>query len=121
MTDTIDFAALRDQLLAREQTLSEDEANGADSAGIVELDQTRVGRLSRMDALQAQQMAKALNRRRHAERGRIAAALKRMDDGEYGYGPHFDHFGLSCAMEVVLGTGALIRNGAIAPGRYGIH
>ena len=85
MTDTIDFAAFRDQLLAREQTLSKDEANGAGSAGIVELDQTRVGRLSRMDALQAQQMAKALNRRRHAERGRIAAALKRMDDGEYGY------------------------------------
>ena len=38
-----------------------------------------------------------------------------------GYGPYFDHFGFSCGMEVVLGTGALIRNGAIAPGRYGIH
>ena len=51
----------------------------------MELDQTRVGRLSRMDAIQAHQMAKATSRRRHVERGRIAAALKRIDDGEYGY------------------------------------
>ena len=38
-----------------------------------------------------------------------------------GYGPYFDDFGFRCSMEVVLGTGALIRNGAIAPGRYGIY
>ena len=28
-----------------------------------------------------------------------------------GYGPYFDHFGMSCGMEVVLGTGAVIRTG----------
>ena len=85
MDDPIDIAAFRDLLLARERELIEEEKSGDDAAGTVELDQTRLGRLSRMDALQAQQMAKASSRRRHLERGRIAAALKRIDDGEYGY------------------------------------
>ena len=85
MDDTVDAAAFRDLLLARERTLIEEEASGGDSAGPIELDQARVGRLSRVDALQAQQMAKASSRRRHAERGRIAAALKRIEDGGYGY------------------------------------
>ena len=85
MDDSIDAAAFRDLLLAREQTLIEEEARGEDSGGTIELDQARVGRLSRIEALQAQQMAKASSRRRRVERGRIAAALKRIDDGEYGY------------------------------------
>ena len=85
MDDSIDVAAFRDLLLARERTLIEDEMSGEESAGTIELDQTRLGRLSRMDALQAQQMAKASSRRRQMERGRIAAALRRIDDGEYGY------------------------------------
>ena len=51
----------------------------------VELDQESVGRLSRMDALQVQAMAKALEQRRLAERARIDAALKRLDEGEWGY------------------------------------
>lgn len=33
-----------------------------------------------------------------------------MDKGA-GYGPYFDHFGFSCGMEVVLGTGEVIRTG----------
>ena len=85
MDDAVDVAAFRDLLLARERTLIEEETSGGDSASTIELDQARVGRLSRVDALQAQQMAKASSRRRHAERGRIATALKRIDDGEYGY------------------------------------
>ena len=85
MDDSIDVAAFRSLLLARERTLIEEEASGGDSASPIELDQARVGRLSRVDALQAQQMARASSRRRHAERGRIAAALKRIDDGGYGY------------------------------------
>ena len=85
MDDAVDVAAFRDLLLARERTLIEEETSGSDSASTIELDQARVGRLSRVDALQAQQMAKASSRRRHAERGRIATALKRIDDGEYGY------------------------------------
>ena len=84
MDDTIDVAAFRGLLLARERALIEEEAGGGDSTSPIELDQARVGRLSRMDALQMQQMARASSRRRQAERGRIAAALKRIDDGGYG-------------------------------------
>lgn len=39
--------------------------------------------------------------------GMIGNAL----DKGAGYGPYFDHFGFSCGMEVVLGTGAVIRTG----------
>ncbi len=50
----------------------------------VELDQSRVGRLSRMDALQGQAMAIETERRRKLELRRIDAALARLDEGEYG-------------------------------------
>lgn len=50
----------------------------------VELDQTRVGRLSRMDALQNQAMAQETERRRQQELTRIDAALHRLDEGTYG-------------------------------------
>lgn len=51
----------------------------------VELDQTMVGRLSRMDAIQQQEMALAAERRREQELYRIEAALKRIESGDYGY------------------------------------
>lgn len=63
---------------------AEDEA-GREGQKTVELDQQAVGRLSRVDALQNQAMAQAQARRRQAERQKIAAALKRLDDGEYGF------------------------------------
>jgi DnaK suppressor protein len=59
----------------------------------VELDQSRVGRLSRMDALQDQAMALETGRRRDIELQRIKAALKRLDDDEFGYC-------LSCGEEI---------------------
>ena len=54
-----------------------------ESAAVVELDQSKVGRLSRMDAMQAQAMAKASGQRREAMLRNIEAALKRIDDGDY--------------------------------------
>ena len=57
---------------------------GESSAAVVELDQARVGRLSRMDAMQAQAMALASGQRRNAMLREIAAALKRIEIGEYG-------------------------------------
>ena len=50
----------------------------------VELDQTRMGRLSRMDAMQGQEMAKAQDARRTHELQKIAAALRRLDDDTFG-------------------------------------
>lgn len=51
----------------------------------VELDQASVGRLSRMDAIQAQQMAQEAGRRREAQVVRIEAALQRIESGDFGY------------------------------------
>jgi DnaK suppressor protein len=55
-----------------------------DAASVVELDQTRQGRLSRMDAMQQQAMAAATGQRRGAELARIDAALARIEADEYG-------------------------------------
>lgn len=75
----------RDLLLAKLSALDEEDAAGQAGQKTVELDQQAVGRLSRMDALQNQAMAQAQARRRGVERQKIQAALKRIDEGEYGY------------------------------------
>jgi len=54
-----------------------------EASGVVQLD-TSIGRLSRMDAMQNQQMALELRRRQEQQLQRIANALKRMDKGTYG-------------------------------------
>jgi len=56
-----------------------------DSRKPVELDQTSVGRLSRMDALQTQAMQLETGRRRGVELQRIDSALKRIESGDFGY------------------------------------
>nr|WP_301288421.1 TraR/DksA C4-type zinc finger protein [Natronospira proteinivora] len=56
----------------------------ADANRPVELDQTRQGRLSRMDAMQAQQMAQAVARRRRDKLHRVEGALRRLGDDEFG-------------------------------------
>lgn len=50
----------------------------------VELDQARVGRLSRMDAMQAQAMSVETGRRRRQLLVEIDAALERVMEGYYG-------------------------------------
>ena len=75
----------RQALLVRRAELDREDASNADSRNTVELQQDSVGRLSRIDAMQQQAMAQATERRRVAERARIAAALERLDDGEWGY------------------------------------
>lgn len=54
------------------------------SATPIELDQARIGRLSRMDALQAQEMDRETARRRQRQLTRIESALRRIEDGTYG-------------------------------------
>lgn len=75
---------LRDKLLRLRAELEAEVETAEGSAAIVELDQSKVGRLSRMDAMQAQAMAQASGQRRDATLRRITAALGRLDDGEYG-------------------------------------
>ncbi|MFK7837288.1 MAG: TraR/DksA family transcriptional regulator [Sulfitobacter sp.] len=72
-------------LRARLDTLDAEDAAAHDATRPVTLDQQSTGRLTRMDALQNQAMAQAQVRRRAAERQRIHAALKRIEEGEYGF------------------------------------
>lgn len=55
------------------------------SAATVTLDQSSVGRLSRMDAMQQQAMAQSTEARARQNLQRIEAALRRCDDGSYGF------------------------------------
>lgn len=75
----------RARLQAMADALETEETLGAEGQKTVTLDQQSVGRLSRMDALQQQAMAKATSARRTLMRHRITAALERIDDGEFGY------------------------------------
>ena len=75
----------RERLIARREELREEIRMTAESRAPVTLQQDAVGRLSRMDAIQQQQMAEAKQRRREAEIGRIGAALSRLDEGEWGW------------------------------------
>lgn len=74
----------RRQLIALRDRLRAEDASAADARATVELDQASVGRLSRMDAMQQQQMALAEQRRRKQTLQRIEAALRRIEDGSYG-------------------------------------
>ncbi len=76
--------AFKAQLLELRRALTEAEATGAEAEGVVELDQTRQGRLSRMDAMQAQAMSKATGAQRRRVLREIDLALGRVEDGTYG-------------------------------------
>jgi len=80
----------------RQKELLEVQKTGEESAETVELDQSRVGRLSRMDAMQAQAMSVETNRRRNIELQRIRAAVARLDSGDFG-------FCLDCDEEISAG------------------
>lgn len=81
----IDLAAVGARLRARRDELRRLTAAHEDESAPVELDQTQLGPLSRMDALQSQAMAVEIERRREAELARIEQALERIEAGEYGY------------------------------------
>lgn len=77
-------------LLNRKASLIQMIERGKKATEIVELDQASVGRISRMDAMQGQAMAIATMQRKQNEIHRIEAALKRIDQNEYGYCLHCD-------------------------------
>jgi DnaK suppressor protein len=83
--DNRQVEAFRQQLLQLQKDLAGLKTTAAAASGIVELDQTSVGRLSRMDALQGQAMSREQGRRRELEFQKISAALRRIEAGDYGY------------------------------------
>ncbi len=85
MPDSPDINHFRAKLLAaRDVNLGLVEARNASAATVV-LDQTSVGRLSRMDAMQQQAMAQNTRQRAELSLRLIEAALRRCDDRSYGY------------------------------------
>jgi len=75
----------RHQLLAIRAELQAIQESSREATAPVELDQASVGRLSRMDAMQEQEMAQETARRRQQQLTRIEAALRRIESGDYGY------------------------------------
>ena len=69
------------QLQTEHQALQKEFEAAGDT---VMLDQSSVGRLSRMDAMQGQQMALAASRRREMQAEKIEGGLRRMDLGHFG-------------------------------------
>lgn len=79
-----DHSKIRDRLLEMRAAIESLADSREASSETVELDQTRMGRLSRMDAMQLQAMAKAGQARAKLELARIDAALRRLDEGSFG-------------------------------------
>ena len=77
--------AFRQTLISLREEIKKLEDTSREAAGTVALDQSKVGRLSRIDALQAQQMAQETARRRQLQLQKIDRALSRMNTGDYGY------------------------------------
>ena len=84
MKDDFDISLFKEKLSHKLIELNDLLDAGNEAAKPVELDQTRVGRLSRMDAMQAQAMSVETKRRREGEVLRINAALERINNGCFG-------------------------------------
>ncbi|MEQ8427502.1 MAG: TraR/DksA C4-type zinc finger protein [Gammaproteobacteria bacterium] len=91
-----DIEMLKSRLLDMQAELEELDSISRGSTDTVILDQSSVGRLSRMDAMQGQQMALETERRRKQTLLQIKAALARIDNGDFGYCA-------SCEEEIAVG------------------
>lgn len=76
---------IRNNLLRLKSELQALEKTSKETSKPIELDQARMGRLSRMDAMQSQQMALEATRRRQHQLLKIEGALRRIESGGYGY------------------------------------
>ena len=81
----IDIDKAKARLELKRAELVEHSNISSQARDTVTLDQQSVGRLSRMDAMQQQAMATALERSRQKDLVRIDQASRRIADGEYGY------------------------------------
>jgi len=86
----LELEKYRNLLLARQLELQVLEDICKDARAPVVLEQSSVGRLSRMDALQGQSMAQETFRRREQELLQIKSALARIENDNYGFCLHCD-------------------------------
>jgi len=76
---------LHDALIENRKILITAIEGETESSKTVELDQSTMGRLSRMDALQGQAMSKETKQRHEEDLRKISSALSRIESGDYGY------------------------------------
>ncbi|MDJ0777282.1 MAG: TraR/DksA family transcriptional regulator [Gammaproteobacteria bacterium] len=86
--DARQLESLRSALEKRRGELELLLRSGTDASAPVTLDQQSVGRVSRIDAIQQQQMARASQQQARQTLRRVELALGRMADGDYGYCQH---------------------------------
>ena len=82
--DAEELKQLNGRLRAMRDDLQLETEQAQDGTSPVELDQARLGRLSRMDEMQQQAMAVELDRRREIQLKRIEGAFLRLKKGSYG-------------------------------------
>ena len=78
------IAELREELERQLAKLEKSMIVTDEALKTVDLDQAAVGRLSRMDSLQNQSMAKGLRERETVKLALIQEAMRRLDRGSYG-------------------------------------
>jgi len=79
-----DVEATRIRLEKIMAELVDANSSAKQAAATVNLDQSRVGRLSRMDALQNQAISQSALAMRKQEIQLVKSALRRLDSGDYG-------------------------------------
>lgn len=80
----IDVKRFRVRVRAELAHIEADLAQAGAAAGTVTLDQSSIGRLSRMDAMQQQAIARGMRERLSARQRKLEAALARIDAGTFG-------------------------------------
>jgi len=83
MKDT-EIEKIRQKMLRLKSELHALEETSKEARQPVALDQASIGRLSRIDAMQAQQVALETARRRQHQLVMIEDALRRIESGDYG-------------------------------------
>lgn len=76
---------LRSLLQSNKMKLEQQLFDAESATGVVTLDQSSVGRVSRMDAMQQQSMAVSTRAKAEASLRKTLKALLRLDREEYGY------------------------------------
>ncbi len=80
-----DIDKLKQQLLDSHADLEEQILLGSSAGEAVALDQSKVGRVSRIDAMQQQQMALSTLNKSRQRLVKIKVALAAIESGDYGY------------------------------------
>lgn len=81
----MDAQTARQKLLEEQESLAALRQQSEQARAPVMLDQQAVGRLSRMDAMQKQNMELATEQHRQQHMQTLAAALLRIEAGDFGY------------------------------------